>query len=380
MITSFFKPLRSKTNTSENKADLSQSLPSMSSKKGNKIKHSTKGGTNAAAKRSRNPPSLSASKRTKVTEKDNQDVENVSDSVPNKGSAPGQEILSNLTEDSWRTALAPHMASPSFKSLAKFIASERTNKTVYPPVCDIFSALNLVPLDKVRVVIVGQDPYHQPNQGHGLAFSVRKGERIPPSLRNIYKELMNDKDVNKFKMKPSHGYLKRWATKGGVLLLNSVLTVRRNEPNSHAKRGWELFTDEIIRILLSQRKEDSDTGSGLVFLLWGKPAGRKAENIINQVRSRSNSKAGKDKKNNPHVVICTSHPSPLGATKTDKPFLGSKCFSRANQALVQMGREPIDWRVDDDDDEADDMITGHKRKTIMDMGFQKKGKILSSDV
>jgi len=241
------------------------------------------------------------------------------------------------------------VASPSFTKLAKFVASERSNKTVYPPQCDTFSALNFVPMHNVKVVIVGQDPYHQPNQGHGLAFSVRKGKVIPPSLRNIYKELMNDDQISNFQEKPTHGYLKRWAQQG-VLMLNTVLTVRRNEPNSHAKKGWENFTDEIIRILLSSHQNKDGEGGeggkgGIVFLLWGKPAGKKAESIIKQVVKPSFGQPENVK--NPHVVICSSHPSPLGAMKTNTPFLGSRCFSRANEALVQMGLDAVDWCVDD---------------------------------
>jgi len=261
----------------------------------------------------------------------------------------------------------------------------RKSKTIYPPQCDIFSAFCLTPLDKVKVVIVGQDPYHAPNQGHGLCFSVRKGVRVPPSLRNIYKELANDPNVsfpgkkkknqraekeeeieekksdegktskqptslctskgvvNPYAKKsstkkktsttssapmPSHGFLERWS-KQGVLLLNAVLTVRKGEPNSHAKKGWEQFTDKAIKVLDNYSREND---VGLVFLLWGRPASKKAECVFQNKR---------------HTIICSSHPSPLGATKTNQPFMGSKCFSRANDALVKNGYEPIDWNVDE---------------------------------
>lgn len=203
----------------------------------------------------------------------------------------------------------------------------RSSKTVYPPEKDVFSALNSVPVDKVKVVIVGQDPYHQPNQGHGLAFSVRKGIKIPPSLRNIYKELMTNKNCG-FDKIPDHGNLEDWCSQG-VLLLNTVLTVRRDEANSHANQGWENFTDEIIRILVSNKKRK------LVFLLWGKPASKKAEQIINRYGGKGN-----------HVIIATSHPSPLGASKTNSPFLGSNCFQRANDALVRLGEPPINWKIE----------------------------------
>ena len=248
-----------------------------------------------------------------------------------------EELLSYLTDpvdstQTWRHALIRHTSSSSFENLAKFVASERKNQTVYPPACDTFSALNLTPLKDVKVVIVGQDPYHGPNQGHGLSFSVRKGVQIPPSLKNIYKELANDPNV-KFPVggiMPNHGCLERWA-KQGVLMLNAVLTVRKGAPNSHGKKGWESFTDEVIRVL---DRESEKSNKGLVFLLWGKPASAKAQAIL---------RGGKR-----HTVICTSHPSPLGATKTSSPFLDSKCFSRANDALQKLGMEPIDWNVDGD--------------------------------
>ena len=200
------------------------------------------------------------------------------------------------------------------------------------------------------MVIVGQDPYHQPSQGHGLSFSVPPKITVPPSLRNIYKELLNDGNVTEFTSIPRHGTLERWA-KQGVLLLNNVLTVRRGEPASHAKRGWEDFTDGVIaavverELLLDDNNEDNEDenidnaekGTGVVFLLWGKPASVKAQTVLAKY---SNTKRGK------HAVICCSHPSPLGATKTKSPFMGSKCFSRANEELVKRGWKPIDWRVD----------------------------------
>ena len=166
-----------------------------------------------------------------------------------------------------------------------------------------------------------------------LSFSVRKGVKVPPSLKNIYKELSNDPNVD-FPINgsvPTHGYLERWA-KQGVLMLNAVLTVRQGNPNSHGKKGWENFTDEVIRVLVN---ESAKSKKGLVFLLWGKPASSKAQAIL-----------GGTSGNKRHAIICTSHPSPLGATKTNAPFLGSRCFSRANDALKDFGIEPIDWNVD----------------------------------
>jgi uracil-DNA glycosylase len=195
---------------------------------------------------------------------------------------------------------------------------------------DTFSTLNLTPLDQVKLVIVGQDPYHGPNQGHGLCFSVRKGVRIPPSLRNIYKELVQDKEISNVSAMPTHGFLEQWAQQG-VLMINTVLTVRQGEANSHKGKGWELFTDEVIRAVDKRAKAN---GKGVVFLLWGKPATEKAKTALGGSSSSR------------HTIICTSHPSPLGATKTKSPFMGSKCFSRANEALKEHGYDEIDWRVD----------------------------------
>lgn len=207
--------------------------------------------------------------------------------------------------------------------------------------CDTFSALNFTPLDKVKVVIVGQDPYHGPNQAHGLCFSVRRGIKTPPSLRNMYKELIQDSSIDSFKDYPTHGNLERWA-KQGVLMINTVMTVRQGEANSHKNKGWELVTDEIIRAVDRRAKERCKEGKtdGVVFLLWGKPATAKCETALGASNLSSNNKSHRH-------IICTSHPSPLGATKTNYPFTGSKCFSRANEALEKFGYDKgIDWRVD----------------------------------
>jgi uracil-DNA glycosylase len=227
-------------------------------------------------------------------------------------------LTSTLTDDGWKRVLSDCMASQSFLQLLDFLQDEkRKGNTIYPPEDKIFSALNLCPFDKVKVVIVGQDPYHGRGQGHGLAFSVRPGVRIPPSLRNVFNEAMDDVGIDT----PKSGYLKCWAEQG-VLLLNAVLTVREGEANSHANKGWEAFTSVIIETL--NREKD-----GLVFLLWGAPAAKMA-NTVNASK---------------HTIIHTSHPSPLGATKTARPFLGSRCFSRANDAIVRTGKDPIDWNV-----------------------------------
>ena len=230
----------------------------------------------------------------------------------------GEAISNSLTDSTWKSVLKDHLASESYHSMIQLIETQISNGAeIYPPVEDIFSALNMCSLDDVRVVIVGQDPYHQPKQGHGLAFSVRNGVTPPPSLRNIFKEAIADVAIDP----PTHGNLEGWA-KQGVLLLNTVLTVRRGEANSHAKIGWEKLTDLIINKINEEK-------SGVVFLLWGAPAARKAS-CIDEAK---------------HTVIRTSHPSPLGATKTTSPFLGSRCFSRTNEALKQSGKEPIDWNA-----------------------------------
>jgi uracil-DNA glycosylase len=257
-------------------------------------------------------------------------------------------LLDGLTEPGWKQALEPYAASSdSFATLQDFLKEEYSQygkDQIYPPPHQIFSALNLCPLDKVKIVILGQDPYHGPNQSTGLAFSVSKQiSKIPPSLRNIFKELdddfSNSSSESNIENPPPpeirHGDLEGWAQQG-VLMLNTVLTVRRGQANSHQKKGWEDFTDEIVSILKDRANKDSSnisssssSNNGMVFLLWGGPASKKAKSISD---SETN-----------HVIIATSHPSPLGATKTASPFLTSRCFSRANAALVELGQDPIDW-------------------------------------
>ncbi|KAL7471277.1 hypothetical protein ACHAXS_011583 [Conticribra weissflogii] len=249
--------------------------------------------------------------------------DDASDEITSDGNSDDESSLcdtlaNHLTDPDWKNTLANHMATESFQYLLDRIESDlRCGATIYPSFEDVFSALNLCPLKDVKCVIVGQDPYHQPGQGHGLAFSVRKGVTPPPSLRNIFKEAADDVGI----ITPTHGNLESWARQG-VLLLNTVLTVRKGEANSHAKLGWEDFTDVIINAI-NERNES------VVFLLWGSPAAKKAS-CVDETK---------------HTVIRTSHPSPLGATKTNSPFLGSRCFSRANEALVASGKEPIDWNV-----------------------------------
>jgi uracil-DNA glycosylase len=221
--------------------------------------------------------------------------------------------------DSWRAALADEFAAPSFHALKDFLVEERRTHTVYPPAADVFNALRFTPLETVKVLILGQDPYHGPTpdgrgQAHGLSFSVRPGVRPPPSLGNIYKELRED--IPGF-TPPRHGYLRAWAEQG-VLLLNAVLTVRAGEANSHAGKGWETFTDAVIRAV-------NERETRVVFVLWGAYARKKAKLIT-----------GKQ-----HVIIESAHPSPLSVTK----FLGTRPFSRVNAALVEAGEAPINWQL-----------------------------------
>lgn len=289
--------------------------------------------------RSKDPSSVEepSAKRAREDEEPKQDdaVETVK--RPKQPTLPTgsevEELLSYINDSdttastSWKKAMKRQFSSAAFGSLARFVARERASKTIYPPARNTFGSLNMTPLDQVRVVIVGQDPYHGPSQAHGLCFSVLPGNVVPPSLKNIYKELREDLSIEFPQDPPKHGHLERWA-KQGVLMLNTVMTVRRGEPNSHKKRGWEAVTDDILRAV-DQHSQES--GKGVVFLLWGKPAAAKAQAFVAKKQ---------------HTVITTSHPSPLGARKTNQPFLGSKCFSRCNQALKELGHPEIDWNVD----------------------------------
>lgn len=217
--------------------------------------------------------------------------------------------------ESWRLALAEQFGAQHMRDLSAFLRAEKAaGHQIFPAGSEIFRALDLVPLDEVRVVILGQDPYHGKGQAHGLCFSVRPGVRIPPSLINIYNELETDLGI-----KPApHGFLEHWARQG-VLMLNSVLTVEMAKPASHQGRGWEIFTDAVIQTV-AERAPPS------VFMLWGAYAQRKAEKV--------------DAKR--HLVIKTSHPSPYSARNG---FLGSRPFSQANAFLEAHGRTPIDWQL-----------------------------------
>jgi uracil-DNA glycosylase len=223
-----------------------------------------------------------------------------------------------LTKDvtnSWETVLKSEKQQPYFKAALDFVKQERAKgKIIYPPAKDVFNAFKLTPFDQVKVVIIGQDPYHGPNQAHGLSFSVQPGVRKPPSLSNILKELHTDLNVPI----PKDGCLEKWA-KQGVMMLNASLTVEAGKPQSHANIGWEKFTDRVIQIL-NDRKED------LIFLLWGTPAQRKGA-IIDPKR---------------HHILKAAHPSPLAA---HRGFFGCKHFSKTNALLRKMGKKEIDWSL-----------------------------------
>ncbi len=217
-------------------------------------------------------------------------------------------------EESWKGVLHQEFEEPYMKKLKALLKTEKQQgKLIYPPGELIFNAFNHTPFQKVKVVIIGQDPYHGPNQAFGLAFAVQKGVSVPPSLRNIYKELSTD--IPGFKI-PNHGDLTRWADQG-ILLLNATLTVRAGEPGSHQKIGWEQFTDKAIKLLSEQRE-------GIVFLLWGRFAQSKAAFIDG----------------NKHSILKAPHPSPLA-----QGFLGCKHFSKTNEILRQQGEKEIDWQV-----------------------------------
>jgi uracil-DNA glycosylase len=230
-----------------------------------------------------------------------------------------EELVSRFTSSapSWAALLADELRAPYFAKLQKFAAAERASHDVFPPADEVFAAFEHTPFESVRVLLLGQDPYHDDGQAHGLCFSVRRGVPLPPSLKNIYKELATDVGVQA----PEHGCLTRWAERG-VLLLNTVLTVRAHEPNSHRKKGWETFTDRVIEVLAA--REDP-----LVFLLWGKPAQQKIPLI--------------EKHGGRHEIILSAHPSPLSAKSG---FFGSKPFSNTNEALARWGKPPIDWNID----------------------------------
>ncbi|MBI1781453.1 MAG: uracil-DNA glycosylase [Sphingobacteriales bacterium] len=219
-------------------------------------------------------------------------------------------------EPSWKEELKNEFTKPYFQQIVTFLKTERmAGKTIYPPGSMIFNAFNHTPFDKVKVVMLGQDPYHGPGQAHGLCFSVQDGVAPPPSLINIYKEIQSDIGIG---MNAKTGNLTKWADQG-VFLLNASLTVRVNEPMSHSKIGWAEFTDAVI-------KKISDDKKGVVFLLWGKFAQEK-QILIDETK---------------HHVLKAAHPSPFSA---DKGFFGCKHFSKTNEFLVKEGLSPVDWKI-----------------------------------
>lgn len=216
-------------------------------------------------------------------------------------------------ENSWKSRLKDEFDKEYFVSLSSFVKNEYQTNTVFPPGGLIFNAFNNCPFDNLKAVIIGQDPYHGPGQAHGLCFSVRDGIDFPPSLRNIFKEIENDLGISR----PSSGNLERWASQG-VLLLNATLTVRAHLAGSHQKKGWEQFTDSVIRIINSEKEN-------VVFFLWGAYAQKKGESID---RTR-------------HLVLESVHPSPLSASRG---FFGNNHFSKCNNYLISKGGIPIDWK------------------------------------
>jgi len=221
--------------------------------------------------------------------------------------------MSIRIEESWKKRLGSEFDKDYFKDLTAFVKEEYSKETIYPPGNLIFNAFDKCPYDSLKAVIIGQDPYHNPGQAHGLCFSVQKGVRHPPSLVNIFKEIRNDLDIQCFE----DGNLERWARQG-VLLLNATLTVRAHSPGSHQNKGWEIFTDEVIRLIANEKEN-------IVFFLWGSYAQKKGGHID---RER-------------HLVLESVHPSPLSASRG---FFGNKHFSQCNEFLIFTEQEPIDWR------------------------------------
>ncbi len=223
--------------------------------------------------------------------------------------------MNNILTNSWNDILKDEFDKDYYKNLRSQLINEYNEHTIYPDKHDIFNALNYTDFKDVKVVILGQDPYHAPNQAHGLSFSVKPGVKTPPSLKNIFKELHDDLGC----YIPNNGYLKKWSDQG-VLLLNTVLTVRAGNANSHKGLGWELFTNKIISSL-------NDSKHPIVFMLWGNNAISKKKLITNP----------------DHYIIESVHPSPLSA---HRGFFGSKPFSKANNFLISKGEKPIDWQID----------------------------------
>lgn len=228
------------------------------------------------------------------------------------------KLSAYLQDGGWAVALKPEFEQEYFKQLEVHLKKDyKAGVQVFPPKHLIFNAFNKTPIDKVKVVILGQDPYHDDGQAMGMSFSVPVGKALPPSLKNMYKELVNDKKIKNFTDMPDTGCLEKWAERG-VLLINATLTVEAHKPNSHAKYGWQKFTDNVIKII-------SDQCSGVVFVLWGNFAHKK-EKLVDSTK---------------HRIIKTAHPSPLSFNK----WLGCKCFSNVNDELKKLKKSEIDWTV-----------------------------------
>ncbi|WP_294403454.1 uracil-DNA glycosylase [uncultured Clostridium sp.] len=223
--------------------------------------------------------------------------------------------MTDILKNDWKNYLSDEFKKDYYKNLREFLIHEYNSKVIYPNMYDLFNALHFTSYADTKVVILGQDPYHGPNQAHGLSFSVNPGIRIPPSLVNIYKELHTDLNC----YIPNNGYLKKWADQG-VLLLNTVLTVRAGEANSHKNKGWEEFTTKVINVL-------NEKETPVVFILWG-------NNAISKETLITNPK---------HLIIKSVHPSPLSASRG---FFGSKPFSKTNDFLISTNQKPIDWQIE----------------------------------
>ena len=223
--------------------------------------------------------------------------------------------MKEIFKNDWQELLKDEFSKDYYLALRAFLVNEYKSKIVYPDMYDIFNSLHLTSYSNIKVVIIGQDPYHGPNQAHGLSFSVNPEIKIPPSLKNIYKELQNDLNCYIH----NNGFLNKWAEQG-VLLLNSVLTVRAGEPNSHKGKGWEQFTDKIISLV-------NEKNDPVVFILWGNNALSKKSLITNKR----------------HLILSSVHPSPLSASRG---FFGNHHFSKTNDFLIASGRSPIDWQID----------------------------------
>lgn len=223
--------------------------------------------------------------------------------------------MTDILKNDWKNYLSDEFEKDYYKNLRKFLINEYNSKVIYPSMYDLFNALHFTSYADTKVVILGQDPYHGPNQAHGLSFSVNPGVRTPPSLVNIYKELHTDLNC----YIPNNGYLKKWADQG-VLLLNTVLTVRAGEANSHKNKGWEEFTTKVIKVL-------NEKETPVVFILWG-------NNAISKEKLITNPK---------HLIIKSVHPSPLSASRG---FFGSRPFSKTNDFLISTNQKPIDWQIE----------------------------------